>query len=97
MKRGDGRAAYVAFEVAHLPYAIRWIARTTDEAAAGFCLPCTSHHLGRTRAATDGMIRTIPPHGRVASKIRVGLLDQDDAERTSVKVAEILAHESPVA
>lgn len=75
LQRPDGRAACVAFEVAHLPYGIRWISRTTDEAAAGFCLPGTSHHLGRARATADGMLRTVPARGRVEMRMRVGLLD----------------------
>ena len=83
LQRPDGRAAWVAFEVAHLPYAVRWISRTSDEAAAGFCLPSTSHHLGRVRAAADGMLRTVPAHGRVEMRMRVGLLRVDAA--TSVR------------
>jgi hypothetical protein len=79
LQRPDGRAAWVAFEVAHLPYGIRWISRTSDEAAAGFCLPSTSHHLGRARATADGMLRTVPAHGRVEMRMRVGLLHVDAA------------------
>ena len=79
LQRPDGRAAWVGFEVAHLPYGIRWISRTSDEAAAGFCLPSTSHHMGRARATADGMLRTIPAHGRVEMRMRVGLLDVDAA------------------
>ena len=92
MQRPDGRAAWVAFEVADLPYGIRWISRTSDEAAAGFCLPGTSHHLGRARAAADGMLRTVPAHDRVEMKVRAGLLDADAAAGVRSRIEGILAH-----
>lgn len=91
LQRPDGRAAWVAFEVAHLPYAIRWISRTTDEAAAGFCLPTTSHHLGRARATADGMLRTVPAHGRVEMRMEVGLLSVDAAADIRSRIEARLA------
>jgi hypothetical protein len=91
MQRPDGRAAWVAFEVADLPYGIRWISRTSDEAAAGFCLPCTSHHLGRARATAEKMLRTVPAHGRVQMRMRAGLLDVDTAAGVRSRIEATLA------
>ena len=91
LQRADGRAAWVGFEVAHLPYAIRWISRTPDEAAAGFCLPCTSHHLGRARATADGLLRTVPAHGRLEMRIRMGLLPREAAEKVRAAIDARLA------
>ncbi len=90
MQRPDGRAAWVAFDVASLPCGIRWISRTSDEAAAGFCLPCTSHHRGRSRASADGMLRTIPARGRVAMRMRAGLLDAPAAAGVRSRIEGIL-------
>lgn len=90
MVRPDGRAAWVAFDVADLPYGIRWISRTADEAAAGFCLPCTSHHMGRTRAAAEGMLRRVPPDGRVEMRVAFGLLDSDVAAEMRSRIEAVL-------
>ena len=93
LQRPDGRAPWVGFEVAHLPFAIRWISRTSDEAAAGFCLPCTSHHLGRTRATADGMLCTVPAHGRLDMHMRVGLLPEDAASEIRSGIEARLARD----
>ncbi len=90
LERPDGRAAWVAFGVAELPYGIRWISRTSDEAAAGFCLPATSHHRGRARAAADGMLRTVPAHGEVTMSVRTGLLDRDAASAVRSRIEAVL-------
>ncbi|MFV0451046.1 MAG: DUF4432 family protein [Propioniciclava sp.] len=79
MVRPDGRAAAVSYEVAHLPHALRWISHTTDEMAAGFCLPTTAHHRGRSAAEADGLMRHVPAGGDVQMRIRLALLDPSTA------------------
>ncbi|HEY3549187.1 MAG TPA: DUF4432 family protein [Propionicimonas sp.] len=91
LRRPDGSAAWVGFDTAHLPYAIRWISRTPDESAAGFCLPCTSHHLGRARATEDGMLRIVPARARDEMHLRVGLLDVDEVAVHAAAIRERLA------
>ena len=77
MVRPDGRAASVSYDTAELPYAIRWISNTGDERAAGFCLPATGHHRGRSAAEADGLLRAVGGRSAVTMGIRVELLEAD--------------------
>lgn len=78
--RPDASAAYVGFDVEGLPVVVRWISNTGDEASAGFCLPATAHHLGRARAARDGLMREVPAGGSVTMHVETGLLDPQRAK-----------------
>lgn len=88
--RPDGRAAWVGFETTHLPHVVRWLQNTGDELAAGFCMPATSHHKGRTRAEAQGMIAEVGPRGSVTVPISFGLLDADAAASTAALIDSLL-------
>jgi hypothetical protein len=89
LTRPDGSAASVSFDTAELPYAIRWISRTPDEQAAGFCLPATAHHRGRAAAEQDGLMRTVPGHGEVRLRMLIDLLDAEQAAQRRAVCARL--------
>ncbi|MBC8584137.1 DUF4432 family protein [Youxingia wuxianensis] len=86
----DGSARYVSFRVNELPYGHRWIARTGDEDACGFCLPCTGNHLGYTYAKNHGMLRYVAPYSSITMKMKFGYLPKEDAEKVETKINQLL-------
>lgn len=71
MAHPDRGTATVAFETEHLPRAVRWVSNTPDEQAAGFAMPATGHHLGRSRSQGDGLVRTLEPRASATLRLNV--------------------------
>ncbi len=88
--RPDSSSAYVGFDTRTLPMAVRWISNTGDESAAGFCLPSTSHHLGRSRAEADGLMRDVPGGAEVTMTVETGLLNPEDTEAMRARIRAVV-------
>lgn len=73
MVRADGVRARVSYDTTELPRAVRWVSRTPDEQAAGFCMPATGHHLGRAQSDAEGLTRTLPGLASTTIRLRMGL------------------------
>ncbi len=73
MVREDGVRARVSYETTELTRAVRWVSRTPDEQAAGFCMPATGHHKGRAQSAADGLVRTLPGQAATTLRLRIRL------------------------
>lgn len=73
-------ACYVNHPVDVLPYAIRWMSKTGDEASCGMVLPCTAEHLGYQNAKRKGMIKTLSGNETLEFTIEAGYLDKPQAD-----------------
>jgi len=87
----DGRACYVGFETGHMPYALRWIARTGDEDALGFCLPATGNHLGLAYAKEHNLRQELPARSGTVLRYNFGLLSGKDAAETNKLIEALCA------
>lgn len=85
-RRADNSAYWVGFETEILKRAVRWISNTSDEHAAGFCLPATGHHLGRTRNEEDQLLRVLGPGETDLVEVEFGLLDAQEATRVEERI-----------
>lgn len=88
--REDGSAFWVAFDPQALPRAVRWMSRTEDEQAAGFCLPSTGHHFGRTKNQQDGLLQVLPAGKSAEINIVFGKLSKAEAEEAAARIDESL-------
>lgn len=82
-------ACYVNHPVDVLPYAIRWISRTGDEASMGMVLPSTAEHLGYTYAKNHGQIKVLPGKSTLSYSIETGFLEPERAKEIKEKIAKI--------
>lgn len=82
----DGKACYVAFDTSYLPTGVRWMARTGEEDACGFCLPNTGNHKGRAYAIANNLRKNLAPHEKIELKYNISVLDPEEAQK---RVSEI--------
>ncbi|MHA6512886.1 DUF4432 family protein [Tessaracoccus sp. Z1128] len=87
--RPAGDAAFVSFDTATLPMVVRWISNTGDEAAAGFCLPSTTHHRGRAASKRDGLLSTVDGSASVSMRVVTGLLSETPAKHLRARITQI--------
>ncbi len=73
-------ACYVNHPVDVLPYAIRWMSKTGDEASCGMVLPCTAEHLGYRNAKRKGMIKVLGGNETLEFTIEAGYLEKEQAD-----------------
>ena len=65
---------FVKYRPSELPYATRWIARTTDEDAMGMCLPATAEHKGRLFCQAHKEQKYLAPGKTFSVHIETGIL-----------------------
>lgn len=71
----DGRCDVVWHRPAELPVLVRWMARTPDRQALGFCLPATAAPDGRAAGLRRGQAIMLPPGARWQAAFRCGAED----------------------
>lgn len=82
-------ACYVSHPVKELPYAIRWISRTQDEASMGMVLPSTAEHLGFSYAKRNGQIKVLGPGEKVEFTVEAGYLEPERADQIKAKIEQM--------
>lgn len=84
--RPDATAFWVGYDPRLLPRAVRWVSNTGDERAAGFCLPSTGHHFGRTQNGEDGLLRSLAPGETATLAVQFGLLDEEATAAAAARI-----------
>lgn len=87
--RPDGKACYVTFDTKYFPTGIRWMARTGEEDACGFCLPNTGNHKGREYAIANHLRKFLAPHERIQLNYDISVLDAKEAQNLTIKLEKI--------
>lgn len=87
--RPDGKACYVTFDMTYLPTGVRWMARTGEEDACGFCLPNTGNHKGREYAIAHNLRKILPPRQRICLQYDIAVLDPEEAQKITIKLEKI--------
>lgn len=90
MQYTDNGADFVSHPVNFLPFGIRWISRTADEAAMGMVLPATAEHLGYTHAKESGQIKILKPKEKISFMIQAGYLPSESASNMKDRISEIM-------
>lgn len=88
--RPDGTACYVTFDTTYLPTGVRWMARTGEEDACGFCLPNTGNHKGREYAIAHDLRKYLAPHEKITLKYDISVLDKGEADNLAIKLEKII-------
>ncbi len=73
-------ACYVSHPVDVLPYAIRWMSKTGDEASCGMVLPATGEHLGYQNAKRKGEVKILGGNETLEFTIEAGFIGKDKAD-----------------
>lgn len=87
--RPDGKACYVAFDTAYLKTGVRWMARTGEEDACGFCLPNTGNHKGRAYAIANDLRKVLAPHEKIELGYNISVLDPGEAQKRAAEIEKI--------
>ena len=87
-KTNDG-ACYVSHPVDILPYAIRWISRTSEEDSMGMVLPSTAEHFGYNYAKRNGQMKYLKPYSKINFTIEAGWIDAKKADEIEEKIKKI--------
>lgn len=85
----DGSADYVAHRPEQLPKGMRWISRTPDQDALGFCMPATAEPEGYTAEKAKGNLRLVPPGENFHCDLLFGTLAAADAAAIAARIAGI--------
>ncbi len=88
-QRPDGSAFWVSFSPERLPRAIRWISNTKDEHAAGFCLPATGNHFGRSGNEEANLLVHLDADQTIDFEVQFGLLSEEEAVLAQDRIAAV--------
>ena len=86
----DGSADYIAHRPAELDKGVRWICRTPDKDALGLNLPATAEPEGYLAEKAKGNVKALPPQGKFACALQMGMLSPAEAKRMEQKIARIV-------